>query len=179
MLTMFKDDPNLFEIFITGEKSWLFGYDTETKAQLSQWRHPVESRPKTHVKFSEVWRFYSLISLIAMSRCIMNSYHKVVLSIRNTILNLIAWSNSSETHRIVENQSWILQHDNTPAHALVLVLEFSAKKKSFHASTTVFTLLGLCWLFPLPKTKDTDERKACCNDWGDKRWIETGAVGDT
>ena len=33
----------------------------------------------------------------------------------------------------------------------------------------VFTGLGPCWLFPLPKTEDTDERKAFCYDWGDNR----------
>ena len=35
------------------------------------------------------------------------------------------------------------------------------------------------WIFPPPKTKDTDERKAFCYDWGDKRKIEKGAVDDT
>ena len=33
------------------------------------------------------------------------------------------------------------------------------------------------WLSPLPKTEDSDARKAY--DWGDKRKIEKGAVGDT
>ena len=33
--------------------------------------------------------------------------------------------------------------------------------------------------FFLPKTEDTDERKAFCYDLGDKRKIKTGAVGDT
>ena len=33
-------------------------------------------------------------------------------------------------------------------------------------------------LLPLPKTEDNDEIKAFCYDWGDKRIIETGAVGD-
>ena len=34
-------------------------------------------------------------------------------------------------------------------------------------------------IFPLPKTEDTDERKAFCCDWGDRRKIEAAAVGDT
>ena len=38
---------------------------------------------------------------------------------------------------------------------------------------------GPCWLFPLPKTEDLYERKAFYYDWGDKRKIETEAVGDT
>ena len=42
----------------------------------------------------------------------------------------------------------------------------------------VFTKLGSRWIFPFPKTEDTDERKAFCYDCGDQRKIETGAVGD-
>ena len=41
------------------------------------------------------------------------------------------------------NQSWILQHDNTQAHLLMLVREFLAKKQNRnHASTIVFIELG-------------------------------------
>ena len=32
---------------------------------------------------------------------------------------------------------------------------------------------------PYHKTEDSDERKAYCYDWRDKRKIETQAVGDT
>ena len=45
---------------------------------------------KKHVKFGQMWRFRSLDSSIAMAWCIMNSCHKVVWSIRNTILKLCA-----------------------------------------------------------------------------------------
>ena len=45
---------------------------------------------------------------------------------------------------------------------------FGQKQNHNHASTTLFTGLGPRWLFPLPKTEDTDERKAFCYDWGDR-----------
>ena len=64
-----------------------------------------------------------------------------------------------------KNQSWILHHDNGPAHISMLVLEFLAKKQNRnHASTTVFTRLDPRLLFPLLKTEDTDERKEFCYD---------------
>ena len=31
-----------FVIFITGNESWVYGYDNETKDQLSQWKHLEE-----------------------------------------------------------------------------------------------------------------------------------------
>ena len=46
MLTMFNDDPDLLKKVITGDESWVYGYDIETKAQSSQWKRPEEPRPK-------------------------------------------------------------------------------------------------------------------------------------
>jgi hypothetical protein len=31
---------------ITGDESWVYGYDPETKVQSSQWKHQTSSRPK-------------------------------------------------------------------------------------------------------------------------------------
>ena len=38
MLTTFNDDPDLLKKVITGDESWLYGYDIETKAQSYQWK---------------------------------------------------------------------------------------------------------------------------------------------
>ena len=46
MLTTFKDDPDLLKKVISGDGSWLCGYDIETKAQSSQWKHLEEPRLK-------------------------------------------------------------------------------------------------------------------------------------
>ena len=47
MLTTFKNDPNLLKKVITGDESWLYGYDIETKAQSFQWKRPEDPRPKS------------------------------------------------------------------------------------------------------------------------------------
>jgi histone-lysine N-methyltransferase SETMAR len=39
-------DLNLFQILITGDESWVYGYDPETKVQSSQWKTLNSSRPK-------------------------------------------------------------------------------------------------------------------------------------
>ena len=36
VLTTFKDDLDLLKKVITGDESWAYGYDIETKAQASQ-----------------------------------------------------------------------------------------------------------------------------------------------
>ena len=46
MLTTFSDDPDLLKKVIAGDESWVYGYDSETKAQSCQWKRPKEPRPK-------------------------------------------------------------------------------------------------------------------------------------
>lgn len=46
MLDSVRDDPNVLQRVITGDESWVYGYDVETKAQSSQWKLPHEPRPK-------------------------------------------------------------------------------------------------------------------------------------
>ncbi|XP_014480045.1 PREDICTED: uncharacterized protein LOC106747216 [Dinoponera quadriceps] len=46
MLNDVNDDPDLLKRVITGDESWVYGYDVETKAQSSQWKSPGEPRPK-------------------------------------------------------------------------------------------------------------------------------------
>ena len=39
------DDPSFISKFITGDESWVYGYDPETKQQTSQWNSPGSPRP--------------------------------------------------------------------------------------------------------------------------------------
>ena len=40
MLTTFNDDPDLFKKVITGDESWVYGYDIEIKAQSKRSEEP-------------------------------------------------------------------------------------------------------------------------------------------
>ena len=116
-----------------------------------------------------------------MAWCIINSYHTVVRSIRNTTLKL--WANYSKQFKVRnaqncrKNQSWILHHDNATAHTFMLVREFLVKNKTLIMPQPLYSQdLGPRWLFPLTKTEDTDERKMCYHDWGDKRKNQNLAI---
>ena len=41
-----KTDPELLSKIITGDESWCYGYDPETKQQSSQWKSASSPRPK-------------------------------------------------------------------------------------------------------------------------------------
>ena len=45
-----ESDPNFLSKVITGDKSWCYGYDPETKQALSQWKTPTSPRPKKKKK---------------------------------------------------------------------------------------------------------------------------------
>ncbi|XP_049516978.1 histone-lysine N-methyltransferase SETMAR-like [Dermacentor silvarum] len=41
-----NSDPDFMNTTITGDESWVNGYDPETKSQSSQWKHSTSPRPK-------------------------------------------------------------------------------------------------------------------------------------
>ena len=98
-LRTFNDDPDLFKKLITGDESWVYGYDIETKAQSSQWKRPEEPRPK---KARQV-RSNVKVLLTIFFDCNGVVHHEFLPQDRtvNTTLKT-ELRNSSETHRIME-----------------------------------------------------------------------------
>ncbi|GFV08513.1 histone-lysine n-methyltransferase setmar-like protein [Trichonephila clavipes] len=45
-LEMINSDENFLKKIITGDETWVYGYDSETKQQSSQWKFRSEPRPK-------------------------------------------------------------------------------------------------------------------------------------
>ena len=41
-----SDDETFLSRVITGDESWAYSYDPETKQQSSQWKSPTSPRPK-------------------------------------------------------------------------------------------------------------------------------------
>ena len=41
-----RDDPNFISNIVTGDETWVYDYDRETKQQSSQWKSPNSPRPK-------------------------------------------------------------------------------------------------------------------------------------
>jgi predicted DNA-binding protein YlxM (UPF0122 family) len=46
MLECANDDPEFLKTVITGDETWVYGYDPETKMQSSQCKHSSSPRPK-------------------------------------------------------------------------------------------------------------------------------------
>ena len=133
MLTTFNDDPALLKKVITGGESWVYGYDTETKVQSSQWTHSEEPRPK---KARQV-RSNVKVLLTVFFDCNGVVHHEFLPQGRtvNKEYNLKVMHRLSEAicqkrTELWNHQSWILHHDNPPAHTSMLVCEFFVKNKT-------------------------------------------------
>ena len=48
MLDCANHDPEFMKTIITGDETWVYGYDPETKFQSSQWKHLESPQPKKH-----------------------------------------------------------------------------------------------------------------------------------
>ena len=85
------DDLDLLKTLITGDESFLYGYNIETKTQLSQLKRAEESRPKKHDK------------LVLTKFCSPFMVHHEFLPQGRTeyYLEAVHWMRE-ETHRIVE-----------------------------------------------------------------------------
>lgn len=46
LLDTANTDGEFLNTMITGDESWVYGYDPQTKRQSSQWKHPESPRPK-------------------------------------------------------------------------------------------------------------------------------------
>ncbi|KZC08958.1 hypothetical protein WN55_11421, partial [Dufourea novaeangliae] len=46
LLEMANDNENFLKSIITGDETWVYGYDVETKTQSSQWTSKFSPRPK-------------------------------------------------------------------------------------------------------------------------------------
>ena len=78
-----ESDPNFLSKVITGEESWCYGYDPETKQASSQWKTPISPRPKkarqVRSKVKTMLFFFSMFE----ESCTGNSFLLDRLSIRN------------------------------------------------------------------------------------------------
>jgi hypothetical protein len=124
-------DLNFFQNVITGDKSWVYGYDPETKVQSSQWTTPNSPRPKkvrqSKASFKVMLKvFFDLEGIVrwefVLSGTTVNSaYYKGALEhLQNDV-------------RCKRPQKWangfVLHHDNAPCHTCLLINQFLLGKK--------------------------------------------------
>lgn len=123
-------DQEFFSKVITGDETWCYGYDPETKQQSSQWKSPHSPRPKkcrmvkSYIKTMLIC-FFDIRGIVHSEfvppgQTVNQHYYLQVLkrlreSIRKKRTNL--WLSGD----------WFFHHDNAPAHTALSVKQFLTK----------------------------------------------------
>ena len=129
LLGRLKIEPNFLNKVITGDESWLFDYDPETKRQSENWHMKSSPCPKKACMSRS--RVKTMIMIFFDSRGIV---HKESVPPEQTVNHVfykdVLGRLRKRVHRARKDiaDDWVLHHVNTPAHTALPFREFLAKK---------------------------------------------------
>ena len=128
----FERQDDILGRVITGGETWVYQYDPETKRQSAQWKTANSPQPK-HSRWSKsksqnnVAEFFYIRGIVhyefVPTGQIVNQvyYLEVLERLREKVRR-----NRAE---LFANNSWLLHHDNAPAHTALSMTEFLATKQ--------------------------------------------------
>jgi len=162
MLDYANSDPEFLNIVTTGDESWVYGYDPETKAQSSQWKLSSSPRPKKARQFCSNVKV--LLTVFLDSRGVVHYeytpqgqtvtkeyYEGVLYHLRNAV-----WRKQPD---LWAAETWQLHHDNAPAHSSHLIEGFLAKHNiSPDSSGSLLSRHGSLRFLVVPPPENAAER---------------------
>jgi hypothetical protein len=124
-----ENDLGYLGYVITSDVSWFFQNDPETKHQSMHWNSPRSPKKKARkskwnfkammMVFFDIWGIVH-IDWVPQGQTVNQVYYKEVLT------TLCEWVRRKRLE-MWKNSSWILHHDNAPAHNALSVKTFLAK----------------------------------------------------
>ena len=155
LLEWIQSDRNFLKNVITGDKTWIFEYDPETKRQSKECHTSVSPRlkkarmGKSKIK-STLICFFDSPGIVHtefehQGQTINQFYYREILErLRKRVVRM--------QPSIANN--WVLHHDNAPCHMAISVIEFLAKKGIPVVPQPPYSLdLSPCNFFLFPKLK--------------------------
>ncbi|UYV70518.1 hypothetical protein LAZ67_7003388 [Cordylochernes scorpioides] len=133
MLEMTRTDLEWKDKIITGDETWVYGYDPETKRQSAEWRGQGEPRPKK----SRILKSRNKVLLVAFldnKGIVHHEYlpagQTVIKEINLSILRRLREAIKKKRPEKWTNGDWILHHYNARPHTAHLVTSFLAKNRT-------------------------------------------------
>jgi len=175
-LEMISNDKNVLKKIITGDESWVYGYDPKTKRQSLQWKRASSPRPKkarqsrSKVK-TMLTVFFDYEGVVhhefaPRGQTINKEYYVKVLSrLRDAVRR--------KRPQLWTSGDWLLHHDNAPAHSSNLVQQYLTKHQVVQLRQPPYSPdVAPCdfWLFPTLKMPLKGHR------FDDKETVETNAT---
>jgi len=132
LLANANGNENFLKNIITGDETWVYGYDVETKMQSPQWMGKESSRPtKARMSRSKIkvllvvlfdWKSIFHHEFVPRGQMVNKQlYQEVLARLRDAVRR--------KRPEMWENQTWMLHQDNAPAHASLLTRSYLAKHK--------------------------------------------------
>ena len=154
-----ETDCTFLSNIITGDESWVFGYDPETKQQSSQWKHPSSPRPKKARQVRSNQKAM-LIAFFDHEGIVHHEFAATGQTINQhfylDVLKRLRDAVRRKRPAKWQANSWLLQHDNAPAHTAVSVRQFLAKNNTTVLDHPPYSPdLAPCDFFLFPKLKSS------------------------
>ncbi|GFV57676.1 mariner Mos1 transposase [Trichonephila clavipes] len=154
-----SDDPEFMKLIITGDESWAYGYDPETKQQSSQWKTPGSPRPKKARQVRSKIKVILIVFFDAV-RIFHHDYSPQGQAV-NKELYLDIMRRLREAIRrkhpvLWASSRWMLHHNGDPAHTTSLVQQILTKHGTIQAARPPYSPdMSPSDFFLFPKIKNT------------------------
>ena len=124
-----ENDKKFLSKIITGDESWVYGYEVETKVQSSQWTNKTSPRPKKARQVRS--KIKVLLTVFYASGVVYQEYlpegSTVSQSYFVEVLKSLRDAIQQKRPELWRTGDWFFHHDNTPAHSALRTREFVAK----------------------------------------------------
>lgn len=122
-----ENDPNFLSRVITGDESWCYGYDPESKQASSQWKTPASPRPKkirqvrSNVKTMLIC-FFDIQGIV--HREFVPRGQTVNQEFYLGVLKRLRERVRRTRPELWRSGEWLIHHDNAPAHTALRIRQF-------------------------------------------------------
>ena len=181
MLSKVDSDPSFIKRIITGDETWIYGYDAHSRHQASEWRSPNEPRPKKPRRFQSQKKVMLTVFMdyrgvvhhefLPGGQTVNKEYYLGVMRrLREEI--------RQKRPDLWANNSWILHHDNAPLHNAIAIREHLAKWLKTKRIPSNNHRIYLIWL-PETFSYSVDSRNRFAGrvtapemrSWKNRRWL--------
>jgi hypothetical protein len=130
MLECANGDLDFLKTVITGDESWVNGYDPGTKAQSSQWKSPLSPRPKKARQVRSKVKAMLTVFFFYYRGVVHHEYAPEAQSVNKQyyqeVLRCLRDAVRRKRPDVRESRNWQWHHDNAPAHSSCLFQDFLA-----------------------------------------------------
>ena len=132
ILEQLETEPNLLKRVVTGDELWIVEYNPLTKRQSVEWKSALSPRRKKARVFKSKTKVMLIVFFFDVHGTVREEFlpqgqtiHQHVY--KNILRRLMRSVRENRRDELWETRSWLLHHDNAPAHNALGIREFLAK----------------------------------------------------